>query len=465
MRLSRLSVVFGLALIAGCSDSGTPSAQDGGATPDSFGSLDDDTEAVAFGGTDAVVPQDAAMDAAGNLYVVGTFEGRARLGGTTLIPYVRHATNVFVTRLDPAGRVVWASSAGGYYDHGYGVAVDPKGDVLVTGRFQKEAHFGGIKRRCATTYCFFVAKYSGESGRVIWLFSGGGWGTDANSGYAVTTDPAGDVYVAGSCTGSTALGSTVADCGAASLLVARLSGADGALDWARIGGGESISWGADVTLGPDGGVHVVGAFVGDLELDSVKMSSPNNNFSPLVIKFSGAKGDAVWGWSAQAKGYLQGDALALDGQGRIHVAGQLRGEAELAGVTLSSSKAEPKSSVYVAFALAAADRRVLWVDRGRETDGATLADVELGGATVHLTGAATASDSSATRAFHRTLWSSTGKVRREAFGEGGSHSAAAVVLTPGGHEVVVGSFMGTVKLGQTELGPASSRSMFVWKVR
>jgi hypothetical protein len=467
-RLSLLLLVLALAALAGCTDSTQP-VQDGGATPDSFGTLGGDTEAVAFEGTDAVEPLGAAMDATGNLYVVGTFEGKVRLGGTTLFPHVRHATNVFVTKLDPAGRVVWASSAGGYYDHGYGVAVDAGGDVLVTGRFEREAHFGGIKRSCATTYCFFVAKYSGGNGQVIWLTSGGGRGTDANIGYSVTADPAGDVYVAGSCTGSTAVGSTVADCGAARLLVARLSGADGRPLWARIAGGPSVSWGADVALGRDGAVHVVGAFAGDLELDAVKLSSSGTNYSPVVIKLTASTGDAVWGWSAEPEGFLQGDALAVDEQGRIHVAGQLRGEIELGGVTLRSSKAEPKSMVYVAFALSAADRRVLWAQRGRETDGATMADIELDGATVHLTGAATDGDSGATRAFHRTLRSSTGNVRNEAFGEGSSGSAdsaaAAVALVPGGRAAVVGSFSGTVKLGHTELGPASRRSMFVWQVQ
>ena len=61
---------------------------------------------------------DTKVDRNGNTYVVGSYRGTLRIGNTLLPPTPKAAafdfvSNSFLAKIDPAGAVVWARSAGG----------------------------------------------------------------------------------------------------------------------------------------------------------------------------------------------------------------------------------------------------------------------------------------------------------------------------------------------------------------
>ena len=73
-----------------------------------------------------------AADGAGDVIVTGYFAGTMSFGGSPLVS--AGTFDVFVAKLDPSGNHLWSKrfgDAGG--QDGAGVAVDGKGDVLVTG--------------------------------------------------------------------------------------------------------------------------------------------------------------------------------------------------------------------------------------------------------------------------------------------------------------------------------------------
>jgi hypothetical protein len=85
-----------------------------------------------------------AVDATGNVYTTGYFEGTADFdpgaGTTNLIS----AGNLdyFVSKLDPSGNFLWAKSIGGSSNEvGYSIAVDSSGNVYTTGYFAGTADF------------------------------------------------------------------------------------------------------------------------------------------------------------------------------------------------------------------------------------------------------------------------------------------------------------------------------------
>jgi hypothetical protein len=146
-----------------------------GSTLWSTGMTADDCEATA-----------AAVDAAGDVIVTGFVEGTLVVGGQA----VSGGDGIFVVKLDPSGSLSWArtygTSAGMSPDRGLAVAVDPAGDIVVSGAFAPPIDFGG-------------GPLSGGSAFVIALDPGGdylqGWALPGDAAY-VATGASGQVIVA-----------------------------------------------------------------------------------------------------------------------------------------------------------------------------------------------------------------------------------------------------------------------------
>ena len=81
-----------------------------------------------------------ATDAAGNVYVTGSFSGNAFFGGIELVSAGQR--DIFLAKYNAAGEVQWVRRGGGTgTDYGYGVAVASDGSVYVTGFFVGTANF------------------------------------------------------------------------------------------------------------------------------------------------------------------------------------------------------------------------------------------------------------------------------------------------------------------------------------
>ena len=78
------------------------------------------------------------VDAAGNGYTTGFFKGTVDFdpgAGTFNITSVG-GRDIFITKLDAAGNLVWAKGMGGASDdEGFSIAVDASGNVYTTGYF------------------------------------------------------------------------------------------------------------------------------------------------------------------------------------------------------------------------------------------------------------------------------------------------------------------------------------------
>ncbi len=83
---------------------------------------------------------DIQTDFTGNSYITGPHFGNIRFGDTTLLSFAFN--DIFVTKYNSSGNVVWARSAGGdKNDIGYGIAVNTKGNVFVTGTYSSSSSF------------------------------------------------------------------------------------------------------------------------------------------------------------------------------------------------------------------------------------------------------------------------------------------------------------------------------------
>jgi uncharacterized protein (TIGR03437 family) len=152
-----------------------------------------------------------ATDSAGNTYVVGSRQlGTATtyigivgvVSDTTIVESAAATTDVFVSKLDPNGKLLFTDIFGGKgVDTGTAIAVDPTGNIYIAGTttspdfplskaFQTQpAIYGGGTA--------FIMKLSGDGSTILYSTYFGG--TQGSSGIsALATDANGNLYLTGS---------------------------------------------------------------------------------------------------------------------------------------------------------------------------------------------------------------------------------------------------------------------------
>ncbi len=196
-----------------------------------------------FGGAGGDGAAGVALDAAGNVYVVGTTRGTLP-GQTSGGDY-----DAFLRRYDPAGNEVWTRQFGGIEGEGArAVAVGPGGRFLIVGstqgKFPEQSTTGGFDA--------FVTAYDLD-GNALWLRQFGSKFNDF--GVAVATDEQGDIIMVGSTDGvlvpTTAGGTTDA-------FVRRYDSA-GTHEWTAQFGGPYIDAAMSVAVDTIGRAFVAGA--------------------------------------------------------------------------------------------------------------------------------------------------------------------------------------------------------------
>lgn len=269
-----------------------------------------------------------AMDSQTNLYMAGHFSGTALFTngffGTNISLVSTGLTDIFLTKHNAAGKLLWARRAGGTHEESaQSLAIDPAGNVLLTGYFRSsQVRFGSLVVTNGDTFNdlisdIFVAKYDPD-GNPIWAKRAGGIGWDMARSIAV--DSAGDAYITGYCY------------------------------WLAIFGNFTLTNG------------------------SPNFTSPTNYF---VTKYSSA-GDVVWAKSAvgastspatgQSYGVIQGFGLCLDANTNVIVTGHFLGTANFgSGFLTNINSTTEGGSVF----LTKYDRNgnLLWAKKG--TGGAT----------------------------------------------------------------------------------------------
>ena len=190
-----------------------------------------------------------AVDASGDVYVVGT---SSVAWGSPVRPHTA-SWDAFAAKLDGSGNLIWNAFLGGSgADYGYGITVDGGGNVYVTG--DSDATWGSPVRAYTADRDAFAAKLDTD-GSLTWNTFLGEGGTDY--GYGIAVDRDGNVYVAG--ISSATWGSPVRPyTGGWDVLATELD-SSGNLIWHTFLGGSSLDQGFDITVGGDGDVYVTGS--------------------------------------------------------------------------------------------------------------------------------------------------------------------------------------------------------------
>jgi hypothetical protein len=287
-----------------------------------------------FGGTGNNLGNAIAVDGAGNVYTTGFFRETVDFdpGPGTFNLTSAGNNDVFITKLDPMGNLLWAKRFGGAgNDVGFDIFVDNAGNVYTTGSFRGNVDFDPGPN---TFFLFsdgeddiFVSKLN-TNGDFLWARRVGGTGDDL--GRAIVADNMGNVFVAGQFRNTVDFDPgpnafNLSSSGAEDAFILKLN-AIGDFEWARKLGSNSNDFCRGIALDALNNVHVIGSFRNTVTLTpnptTVSLTS-NGNSDIFVLKFN-TNGNLIWAESFGGTGNDFGHAIAIDGAGNILTTGNFQ---------------------------------------------------------------------------------------------------------------------------------------------
>ena len=208
----------------------------------------------------------------GGVIVTGYFYGTMDLGGAPLVAADDAAA--YVARLDAGGAHVWSRSYDdvGFQNVG-DAAVDADGDVVLVGAFENAIDLGGSTLTSVGLRDVFVAKLAGPTGSHLWSQRFGGPAMDIP--YALGVVEGADIVLGGHFQESIDFGGgpKLADGGDDyDIFVARLTG-DGAHVWSTDHGGVSHEFTFALSVGVEGRVVGVGRLDGSVDFGGGPITS------------------------------------------------------------------------------------------------------------------------------------------------------------------------------------------------
>ena len=151
--------------------------------------------AKSAGYNNSVNPTAMVNDGAGHLYVTGWYNSpflpmaHDTLGNTG-------GNDIFLVKYDEAGNELWSRSAGnGNINSSNSIAVDPSGNVYITGTFTPPYIAFGPDTLISFNSSMFVAKYN-ATGSLQWAITPTG-SSSAQTATGIAADLAGNIFITG----------------------------------------------------------------------------------------------------------------------------------------------------------------------------------------------------------------------------------------------------------------------------
>jgi YD repeat-containing protein len=401
----------------------------------------DNTWAISAGGSSDDTATAVAMGPDGVCYVTGTFQGTASFGPTNLTSQGQR--DIFLAAYGPAGQLLWVTQAGGANDESpKAMAVDASGNLFVVGWFATSTVFGTNTLTAGASGSLFVAKFD-STGQLLWVHSAGAGGYNGAVANACTVDKNGAVYVTGFFSGQATFwdGYSRTPSGWYGIFLMKIS-ADGHIVWLdTFGDNTSNNFGTGVAVDTNLNCFLTGIYAqktflakydptnaqqwlnqGDVSSYWPSIASDNAGGVYFMADFSGSATfggipvsgvggvDAVLGryggsgnalWMRVIGGTNDDDirSVTSDTEGNCFATGSFQGTASIGGQTLISA-----GGTDVFITKYAADGTPLWAVQA----GGVGADAGNGIATDSLGGVWTAGDFSSTAVFGGSPLSSAG---------------------------------------------------------
>ncbi|MFO0881206.1 MAG: SdrD B-like domain-containing protein [Gemmataceae bacterium] len=271
------------------------------------------------------------LDAVGNVYVIGYFNGTVDVDpgpGTFNLTSASSLADGFLTKLDSAGQLIWARRLGGNTDSDYiyDVVAGPSNSVIVTGTFWGTVDFdpgpGLTNLSSQGQDDVFVARFS-EAGSLDWARSFGSAGIEEGTDLAV--DRSGNVILTGYFSGTVDFDPglstfNMTSAGDTDAYLCKMDSAGGFL-WAGQIGGAGTDYRTAVAVDSSGNIYATGYFSGLADLDpstGTLLANSAGGYDGYLCKL-GPQGDFIWGHSLGGTGPDANGELVVDSADQVYV--------------------------------------------------------------------------------------------------------------------------------------------------
>lgn len=302
-----------------------------------------------MGGTNEEVGNAVCTDNQGNVYTTGYFQGTCDFdpgAGTNNLTALGNS-DIFVSKMDPAGNLLWVVQAGGTgsgtgSDQGVAIKMDPTGNVVITGYFKMTADFDpgpgvfNLSTGGSTDTDIFVWKLT-ANGTFVWAKQLGGNNADLSAGLAV--DASGNILLTGYFSGTAdfdpGVGVTsLVSAGSGDGFVCKLNNA-GDLVWVRQFTGVNAIKGNAIAVDANGNSCTTGYFNGSVDFDPGPgtLNFTSIGSADIFVVSLDASGNLLWARQQGGASSDWGNAVDTDASGNWYIAGYFTGIADFDMVT------------------------------------------------------------------------------------------------------------------------------------
>ncbi len=270
-----------------------------------------------------------AHDEQGNVYITGNVAGGATFGNTYISGT---AFEVFLAKYSGTGSLQWAKSYGGLTNEKAQSIAYYKNALYVCGYFEGTATFGNTTLTSVGAYDIFIMKTDLE-GNVIWAKQAGGVNSDI--AYGIAVDDAGNAYVCGAY--KTAMSAGNLTISTTNLFIESFvisTDANGNFRWAKSATGNANNAATGIAFNKNNGFSVCGYFENKLVLEGTQLNTSSPSYDAYLASYDD-NGNLNWAKKAGSSSEDQASAVTCDEQGNTYMVGYYGAEATFGANTLA----------------------------------------------------------------------------------------------------------------------------------
>jgi hypothetical protein len=283
-----------------------------------------------IGGAGFDVASSLDVDNLGNVYLTGSFEQTVAFG--TQILSTTGSSDIFICKLNPIGDILWAVKGGGTLsEYGGSIKLSTNNSLIVSGSFAGLATFGTASLTSSGSRDAFLASFD-NLGNFNWAKRYGSSAIGDEQFSSISVDNLGNIFACGSFSDYTTIGSIdLTSRGGKDFFISKLDPSGNPL-WAVSNGSAFDDFGT-ATIDDQKNIYVTGSFNGIIYFNTFTLSATNPSGPDIFILKYDSNGNEIWGKSAGGIGWDAGQALNFN-DNNIYVAGSFNASANFGSINL-----------------------------------------------------------------------------------------------------------------------------------